>query len=109
AWVSVAIGFHLGLKAPAHLGGGVWDRAKAWEFLTKNVAMDRTFLEFELDRYLGWPGQAPSYKIGQRLWEEIRDESRAAAGAEFDLKEFHSRALNLASVGLDPLRRALLR
>ena len=107
--VIVDIGFHLGLKAPAHLGGGVWDRAKAWEFLTKNVAMDRTFLAFELDRYLGWPGQAPSYKIGQRLWEEIRDESRAAAGAEFDLKEFHSRALNLGSIGLDPLRRALLR
>src|SRR5699024_2962456 len=51
--VIVDIGFHLGLKAPAHLGGGVWDRAKAWEFLTQNVAMDRTFLAFELDRYLG--------------------------------------------------------
>ncbi|WP_152349053.1 DUF885 domain-containing protein [Brevibacterium sp. CFH 10365] len=107
--VIVDIGFHLGLKAPHRLGGGVWDRAKAWEFLTQNVAMDRTFLAFELDRYLGWPGQAPSYKIGQRLWEDIRDESRTAAGAGFDLKEFHSRALNLGSIGLDPLRRALLR
>ncbi|WP_172172216.1 DUF885 domain-containing protein [Brevibacterium sp. CT2-23B] len=107
--VVVDIGFHLGLKAPAHLGGGVWDRAKAWEFLTQNVAMDRTFLAFELDRYLGWPGQAPSYKIGQRLWEDIRDESRAAAGTGFDLRDFHSRALNLGSIGLDPLRRALLR
>ena len=107
--VIVDIGFHLGLKVPAHLGGGVWDRAKAWEFLTQNVAMDRTFLAFELDRYLGWPGQAPSYKIGQRLWEDIRDESRAAQGTGFDLKAFHSRALNLGSLGLDPLRRALLR
>ena len=107
--VVVDIGFHLGLKAPAHLGGGTWDRAKAWEFLTQNVAMDRTFLAFELDRYLGWPGQATSYKIGQRLWEEIRDESRAVAGAGFNLKEFHSRALSLGSIGLDPLRRALLR
>ncbi|WP_181276292.1 DUF885 domain-containing protein [Brevibacterium oceani] len=107
--VIVDIGFHLGLRAPDHLGGGTWDRAKAWDFLTRNVAMDRTFLAFELDRYLGWPGQAPSYKIGQRLWEDIRDESRAAAGAGFDLKEFHSRALNLGSIGLDPLRRALLR
>src|SRR5699024_9800883 len=107
--VIVDIGFHLGLKAPTHLGGGVWDRAKAWEFLTQNVAMDRTFLAFELDRYLGWPGQAPSYKIGQRLWEDIRDESRAAQGTGFDLKTFHSRALNLGSLGLDPLRRALLR
>ncbi|MCU4298306.1 DUF885 domain-containing protein [Brevibacterium permense] len=107
--VIVDIGFHLGFKAPARLGGGVWDRAKVWEFLTQNVAMDRTFLAFELDRYLGWPGQAPSYKIGQRLWEDIRDESRTAAGAGFDLKEFHSRALNLGSIGLDPLRSALLR
>ncbi|WP_413336606.1 DUF885 domain-containing protein [Brevibacterium sp. GP-SGM9] len=105
--VIVDIGFHLGLRAPAHLGGGIWDREKAWDFLTRNVAMDRTFLAFELDRYLGWPGQAPSYKIGQRLWEEIRDESRAAAGAGFNLKEFHSRALGLGSIGLDPLRRAL--
>ena len=107
--VIVDIGFHLGLKAPAHLGGGTWDRPKAWEFLTRNVAMDRTFLAFELDRYLGWPGQAPSYKIGQRLWEDIRDESRTELGAGFDLKTFHSRALNLGSLGLDPLRRALLR
>ena len=107
--VIVDIGFHLGFNAPAHLGGGVWDRAKAWEFLTQNVAMDRTFLAFELDRYLGWPGQAPSYKIGQRLWEDIRDESRAAQGTGFHLKTFHSRALNLGSLGLDPLRRALLR
>ncbi|MGC2940921.1 MULTISPECIES: DUF885 domain-containing protein [unclassified Brevibacterium] len=107
--VIVDIGFHLGLKAPDHLGGGTWDRATAWEFLTRNVAMDRTFLAFELDRYLGWPGQAPSYKIGQRLWEDIRDGSRAVAGAGFDLKEFHSRALGLGSIGLDPLRRALLR
>lgn len=109
ARVIVDIGFHLGLRAPGHLGGGSWDRAKAWEFLTQNVAMDRTFLAFELDRYLGWPGQAPSYKIGQRLWEDIRDESRAEAGAGFDLKAFHSQALNLGSLGLDPLRRALLR
>ena len=107
--VIVDIGFHLGLTAPSYLGGGTWDRSTAWEFLTQNVAMDRTFLAFELDRYLGWPGQAPSYKIGQRLWEDIRDESRTQAGAGFDLKAFHSRALNLGSLGLDPLRRALLR
>src|SRR5699024_314156 len=76
--VIVDIGFHLRFNAPAQLGGGVWDRAKAWEFFTQKVAMYRTFLAFELDRYLGWRGQAPSYKIGQRLWEDIRDESRAA-------------------------------
>lgn len=72
--------------------------------------MDESFVRFELNRYLGWPGQAPSYKVGQRLWEQTRDAARAAAearGEEFDVKAFHERALNLGSVGLDVLRGAL--
>ncbi|TGD12399.1 DUF885 domain-containing protein [Brevibacterium sp. S111] len=109
ARVVLDIGFHLGLEAPSSLGGGIWNREKAWQFLTDNVAMDRSFLAFELDRYLGWPGQAPSYKIGQRLWEQYRDEAKTAAGADFDLKEFHTRALGLGSVGLDALGRAMKR
>lgn len=109
ARVVLDIGFHLGLEAPESLGGGTWDREKAWQFLTDNVAMDRSFLAFELDRYLGWPGQAPSYKIGQRLWEQFRDEAAAEAGEDFDLKAFHSKALGLGSVGLDTLGRAMRR
>lgn len=109
ARVVLDIGFHLGLEAPDSLGGGIWDRAKAWQFLTDNVAMDRSFLAFELDRYLGWPGQAPSYKIGQRLWEQFRDEAKTEAGTDFDLKAFHTKALNLGSVGLDTLGRAIRR
>jgi uncharacterized protein (DUF885 family) len=72
--------------------------------------MDEAFLRFELDRYLGWPGQAPAYKVGQRLWEQIRDDARTAAqarGEELDLRAFHARALGLGSVGLDVLRDAL--
>ena len=109
ARVVLDIGFHLGLEAPDSLGGGIWNREKAWQFLTDNVAMDRSFLAFELDRYLGWPGQAPSYKIGQRLWEQFRDEAKAEAGSDFDLKAFHTKALNLGSVGLDTLGRAMKR
>ncbi|WP_210605118.1 DUF885 domain-containing protein [Brevibacterium oceani] len=109
ARVVLDIGFHLGLEAPTSLGGGIWNREKAWQFLTDNVAMDRSFLAFELDRYLGWPGQAPSYKIGQRLWEQFRDEAAAEAGADFDLKAFHTKALGLGSVGLDVLGRAMRR
>lgn len=109
ARVVLDIGFHLGLEVPASLGGGIWNREKAWQFLTDNVAMDRSFLAFELDRYLGWPGQAPSYKIGQRLWEQFRDEAKAEAGDDFDLKAFHTKALNLGSVGLDTLGRAIKR
>jgi uncharacterized protein (DUF885 family) len=66
-------------------------------------------LRFELNRYLGWPGQAPSYKLGERIWLQARDEVRQRQGADFDLKVFHSQALALGSVGLDPLREALAR
>lgn len=83
-----------------------WTAEQAWEFLTENVAMDRSFLAFELDRYLGWPGQAPSYKIGQRLWEAERD---AALARGESLRDFHSRALALGTLGLDVLHDALSR
>lgn len=106
ARVVVDIGVHLGKPAPAAYGGGIWDADKAWAFLTENVAMERTMLRFELNRYLGWPGQAPSYKIGQRLWEQLRADATAAAverGEDFSLKDFHSRALGLGSLPLDVL------
>jgi uncharacterized protein (DUF885 family) len=101
------IGVHLGLPAPAQWGGGSWDADKAWPFLRANINMPESFIRFEFNRYLGWPGQAPSYKVGQRLWEQARDASRAAAGPNWDLKTFHARALALGSVGLDVLRDAL--
>ena len=104
ARVVLDIGVHLGLPCPQEWGGGTWDRDKAWDFLRANVSMPPEFVLFELNRYLGWPGQAPSYKIGQRLWEAARDEAVAAG---VDIKEFHSRALSLGSVGLDVLRDAL--
>ncbi|MGW2092758.1 DUF885 domain-containing protein [Promicromonospora sukumoe] len=103
------IGVHLGLKAPEEWGGGTWTAEKGWPFLLANVNMPEQFVQFEFNRYLGWPGQAPSYKVGQRLWEQTRDAAKAAvpAGQEFDAKAFHARALNLGSVGLDTLREAL--
>ncbi|MBD8078068.1 DUF885 family protein [Cellulosimicrobium arenosum] len=110
ARVVLDIGVHLGLPAPEQWGGGTWDAEKAWTFLSANVNMPESFVRFELDRYLGWPGQAPSYKVGQRLWESTRDAARAAAearGEEFDVRAFHARALGLGSVGLDVLRDAL--
>jgi uncharacterized protein (DUF885 family) len=69
--------------------------------------MNEGFVKFEVNRYLGWPGQAPSYKVGQRIWEQLRDEAKASGGAAFDIKEFHRRALDLGGVGLDTLRTAL--
>ncbi|WP_182050198.1 DUF885 domain-containing protein [Changpingibacter yushuensis] len=109
ARVVVDLGVHLG-KPAGSFGSGAWDHDSAWAFLRENVAMDPSFLSFELDRYLGWPGQAPSYKIGQRMWNELREEARTRAateGQEFDMKAWHMRALSLGSVGLDVLREAL--
>lgn len=108
ARVVIDVGVHCGFDAPAEVGGGAWTYDKAWQLLTDHAFMEREFLRFELERYLGWPGQAPSYKLGEKLWLELRDEARAKAGADFDLKTFHRDALNLGSVGLDVLRRAVL-
>lgn len=104
--VVVDLGVHL-RKDAGPWGEGAWDADSAWRFLRENVASDDAFLRFELNRYLGWPGQAPSYKIGQRIWTQLREEARAKEGADFDLKAWHNRALSIGSVGLDVLREAL--
>ncbi|MDQ0146276.1 MULTISPECIES: DUF885 domain-containing protein [Pseudarthrobacter] len=100
------IGVHLELGMPERWGTGTWTADKGYAFLKENLPISEGQLNFEFTRYLGWPGQAPSYKVGQRLWEQIRAELEARPG--FDLKEFHTKALNIGSVGLDTLRRALL-
>ena len=108
ARVVLDIGVHCGLPAPAEVGGGAWDYDKAWAFLTAHANQSERSLRFELDRYLGWPGQAPSYKIGERLWLDLREQMRARDGADFDLKAFHRNALDIGSVSLDTLRAAVL-
>jgi uncharacterized protein (DUF885 family) len=77
--------------------------------MTANVNIEEAQLAFELDRYLGWPGQAPAYKVGERVWLQARDDAKARKGADFDLKSFHRQALDLGSIGLAPLREALAR
>ena len=108
ARVVLDIGVHCGFEAPAEVGGGEWTYEKAWQFLTEHANMDEGFLRFELDRYLGWPGQAPAYKIGERLWMQLRDEVRRREGDAFDIKAFHRRALDIGGVGLDTLHDAVL-
>lgn len=106
ARVVLDIGVHLG--KPRLDGEGVWSADYALDFMRKNVNMSDQFVQFEVNRYLGWPGQAPSYKVGQRIWEQVRDAYQAEKGAGFDIKEFHKRALDMGGVGLDTLRTALL-
>ncbi len=108
ARVVLDIGVHCGFDAPAEVGGGAWDYDKAWRFLTAHASSAHELLRYELDRYLGWPGQAPAYKLGERLWLQLRDEVRRREGDAFDLRGFHRRALDIGSVGLDVLRGAVL-
>lgn len=106
ARVVLDIGVHLGKIHPGT--GQVWTSADAFAFLRENVNMNDGFVTFEVNRYLGWPGQAPSYKVGQRIWEQIRDAYKAKEGAAFSNKVFHKNALDLGGVGLDTLKTALL-
>lgn len=107
ARVVLDIGVHLG--KPRLDGQGRWEWDYALDFMGKNVNMSKEFVRFEVNRYFGWPGQAPSYKVGQRIWEQLRDAYRSAQGADFSMKEFHRTALDLGGVGLDTLKAALLR
>lgn len=87
-------------------GTGKWDFDYALAFMSENVNMDPAFVNFEVNRYFGWPGQAPSYKIGQRIWEQL---AKDAADSGMSQKEFHRKALNIGGVGLDTLKFALSR
>lgn len=106
ARVVLDIGVHLGKKRPD--GNGVWDADFAFDFMRGNVLMEDEFVRFEVNRYLGWPGQAPSYKIGQRIWEDLRAESQRREGSAFSLPAWHKRALDIGGTGLDTLRVAVL-
>ncbi|HEY2242414.1 MAG TPA: DUF885 domain-containing protein [Streptosporangiaceae bacterium] len=108
--VALDIGVHLELKIPSGAGGREgerWNAGIAWEFLRAHSSWNEPRLRFELNRYLGWPGQVPSYKLGERVWLQARDEAKARAGSAFSLQDFHSQALSLGAMGLDPLRTAL--
>jgi uncharacterized protein (DUF885 family) len=112
--VIIDIGMHLQLQIPKmnpwqFRPGERWTPDAGFEFMMQNCSTDEPTLRFELDRYLGWPGQAPSYKVGERIWLEAREDARRRQGAAFDLSRFHADALNLGPLGLDPLRAALAR
>ncbi|MBA3799450.1 MAG: DUF885 domain-containing protein [Geodermatophilaceae bacterium] len=110
ARVVLDIGMHLELPIPAGTGfheGEIWNPDIGLEFLRVHASMDDQTRQDELNRYLGWPGQAPSYKVGERVWLEARAEAEARLGSAFDLKAFHTAALNLGGLGLDLLKAEL--
>jgi hypothetical protein len=90
-------------------GGERWNAEIAWEFLRAHSSWDERQLRSELRRCLGLPGQAPSYQLGERIWLQAREDAMARTGRDFNLKDFHAKALSLGAMGLDPLREALAR
>jgi uncharacterized protein (DUF885 family) len=111
ARVVLDIGVHLDLPIPR--GHGVdadrWSYDVALAFLRQHVSMEDAMRIDELHRYLGWPGQAPVYKVGERVFLTCRDEARQRAGDGFDLKAWHAAVLDLGPLGLGPLAAELAR
>jgi uncharacterized protein (DUF885 family) len=114
ARVIVDLGMHLELEIPRDNPFGFhpgerWTPELGWEFMRAHCRVPDENLRFELNRYLGWPGQAPSYKLGERIWLQSREDAKLRQGSAFDLRAFHRDALNLGSLGLDVLQRAIAR
>ena len=108
--VVVDIGVHVGLKIPsneAYHAAETWSPDLMLPFAVEHGYEPEDFLRSEVDRYLGWPGQAICYKVGERAWLSVRERARERAGASFNLKAFHTRALGLGPMGLAQLEREL--
>lgn len=109
ARVIIDLGMHLELEIPRGTGfheGERWTPELGLEFMINRTITDASQLPDEVDRYLGWPGQAPAYKLGERVWLAARDEAKQRDPG-FDLKAFHKKALEMGSMGLDTLRERL--
>ena len=108
--VIIDIGMHLELPIPEGQDfhpGERWTPELGLEFIRRNSLFPPDFVASEVDRYLGIPGQAISYKVGEREWLAAREESKRREGARFDLKEWHTRALSLGPMGLAQMREEL--
>jgi len=109
--VAIDIGSHLQLPIPEgqpfHPGES-WTFDMGVEMLQDYAGQLPDYAASEVTRYLGWPGQAPSYKIGERVILELRAEMKRRQGPDFDLKQFHSDILEAGAVGLDLLREFVL-
>ncbi|HQU00092.1 MAG TPA: DUF885 domain-containing protein [Acidimicrobiales bacterium] len=110
ARVVVDIGMHLELKAPNDIGslgnlgdcgGKVWTAPMAVAVLEEMAIQSHEMSVSEVERYLGLPGQAISYKVGERVWLRSREEAQKRLGEKFSLKQFHTFALALGPMGLD--------
>jgi len=80
-----------------------WSREQVVEFFRHSGAVDEPTIQSETDRYIAWPAQALSYKLGQLKFRELRDRAQRELGARFDLRHFHDEMLNGGVLTLDML------
>ena len=112
ARVVIDTGVHCGLPIPKDSSwhpGEQWTPELMLEFLTARSSSDAEFNRSEIDRYLGWPAQAISYKLGERVWLDLRDQAKQKHGSKFDLRAWHAHGLNLGNLGLDLLKTEMAR
>ncbi len=110
--VAIDIGSHLDLIIPEGQPfhpGEPWTFETAVALLVEYAALAKPYAESEVTRYLGWPGQAIAYKVGEKAILEMRREAEQRLGADFDTKAFHARLLEIGPVGLDLLRKEVAR
>lgn len=80
-----------------------WTREQVVEFFRKSGAVDEPTIQSETDRYIAWPAQALSYKLGQLKFRELRERARTELGAKFDIRTFHDAMINGGTLPLDLL------
>lgn len=81
-----------------------WSRQQALDYLSENTALSIHEITTEIDRYISWPAQALSYKLGEYTIWQLRREAESRLGADFDLRNFHDFILALGSVPLEILK-----
>jgi uncharacterized protein (DUF885 family) len=82
-----------------------WDRERAIKYFMENAAKTEQDVTNEIDRYIGWPGQALAYKVGELKLQELRRKSQSALGAKFDLRDFNDVVLQSGAVPLNVLEQ----
>jgi uncharacterized protein (DUF885 family) len=84
-----------------------WSRQKAMDYLASNTALSLHNVQTEIDRYISWPGQALSYKIGELTIKRLRKNAEEALGEKFDLRDFHDQILKNGSMPLSMLEKVI--
>ena len=80
-----------------------WSRQQARDYLASNTALSLHNVRTEIDRYITWPGQALSYKMGEIKIKQLRQKAEQALGDNFDVRDFHQAILGQGSVPMDVL------